>query len=65
MLLIYSSNTVLVFGHTEYKGKQKEIIEAALERKPEFLSQHSLPDSNSTTGKDIFVLAPTGMGKVC
>ncbi|GBE85105.1 ATP-dependent DNA helicase [Sparassis crispa] len=33
------------FGHTEYKGKQKEIIEAAV------------------LGADVFVLAPTGMGK--
>ncbi|KAG1780638.1 P-loop containing nucleoside triphosphate hydrolase protein [Suillus placidus] len=33
------------FGHTEYKGKQKEIVEAA------------------TSGLDVFVLAPTGMGK--
>ncbi|KAJ7601254.1 ATP-dependent DNA helicase, partial [Mycena floridula] len=33
------------FGHHEYKGKQREIIEAAVE------------------GKDVFVLAPTGMGK--
>ncbi|KAG1906679.1 P-loop containing nucleoside triphosphate hydrolase protein [Suillus fuscotomentosus] len=34
------------FGHTEYKGKQKEIVEAA------------------TSGLDVFVLAPTGMGKI-
>ncbi|KAG2102219.1 P-loop containing nucleoside triphosphate hydrolase protein [Suillus discolor] len=33
------------FGHTEYKGKQKEIVEAA------------------NSGLDVFVLAPTGMGK--
>ncbi|OJA20194.1 hypothetical protein AZE42_04614 [Rhizopogon vesiculosus] len=33
------------FGHTEYKGKQKEIVEAAI------------------SGLDVFVLAPTGMGK--
>jgi bloom syndrome protein len=33
------------FGHSEYKGKQKEIIEAAIQ------------------GCDVFVLAPTGMGK--
>ncbi|KAG2075365.1 ATP-dependent DNA helicase [Suillus decipiens] len=33
------------FGHTEYKGKQKEIVKAA------------------TSGLDVFVLAPTGMGK--
>ncbi|KII90932.1 hypothetical protein PLICRDRAFT_174284 [Plicaturopsis crispa FD-325 SS-3] len=34
-----------VFGHTEYKGKQREIVEAAIR------------------GADVFVLAPTGMGK--
>ncbi|KAI0322391.1 P-loop containing nucleoside triphosphate hydrolase protein [Amylostereum chailletii] len=34
-----------VFGHPEYKGKQKEIVEAALQ------------------GADVFVVAPTGMGK--
>ncbi|KAK0462094.1 P-loop containing nucleoside triphosphate hydrolase protein [Desarmillaria tabescens] len=33
------------FGHSEYKGKQRDIIEAAV------------------SGIDIFVLAPTGMGK--
>ncbi|EMD39586.1 hypothetical protein CERSUDRAFT_111898 [Gelatoporia subvermispora B] len=33
------------FGHKEYKGKQKQIVEAAVQ------------------GADIFVLAPTGMGK--
>ncbi|GAW01067.1 ATP-dependent DNA helicase [Lentinula edodes] len=33
------------FGHSDYKGKQKEIIEAAV------------------AGRDVFVLAPTGMGK--
>ncbi|CCM04917.1 uncharacterized protein FIBRA_07114 [Fibroporia radiculosa] len=33
------------FGHTEYKGKQKEVVEAAVQ------------------GLDVFVLAPTGMGK--
>lgn len=33
------------FGHSDYKGKQKEIIEAAI------------------SGLDVFVLAPTGMGK--
>ncbi|KAF7364828.1 ATP-dependent DNA helicase [Mycena venus] len=34
-----------IFGHAEYKGKQREIVEAAV------------------CGADIFVLAPTGMGK--
>ncbi|KAH7885458.1 P-loop containing nucleoside triphosphate hydrolase protein, partial [Phlebopus sp. FC_14] len=34
------------FGHLDYKGKQKEVIEAAI------------------AGSDVFVLAPTGMGKV-
>ncbi|KZT11848.1 ATP-dependent DNA helicase [Laetiporus sulphureus 93-53] len=33
------------FGHSEYKGKQKEIVHAAVH------------------GADVFVLAPTGMGK--
>ncbi|KAF9262911.1 ATP-dependent DNA helicase, partial [Marasmius fiardii PR-910] len=33
------------FGHTNYKGKQKEIVRAAV------------------LGYDVFVLAPTGMGK--
>ncbi|KAL4081135.1 P-loop containing nucleoside triphosphate hydrolase protein [Scleroderma citrinum] len=33
------------FGHSDYKGKQKDIIEAAI------------------SGADVFVLAPTGMGK--
>ncbi|KAI0917389.1 hypothetical protein AcW1_007413 [Taiwanofungus camphoratus] len=33
------------FGHSDYKGKQKEIVEAAV------------------LGADVFVLAPTGMGK--
>ncbi|KAE9403228.1 ATP-dependent DNA helicase [Gymnopus androsaceus JB14] len=33
------------FGHSDYKGKQREIIEAAV------------------AGRDVFVLAPTGMGK--
>ncbi|KAJ3867252.1 P-loop containing nucleoside triphosphate hydrolase protein, partial [Lentinula novae-zelandiae] len=37
----------LAFGHSNYKGKQKEIIEAAV------------------AGRDVFVLAPTGMGKAC
>ncbi|EGN93927.1 hypothetical protein SERLA73DRAFT_78305 [Serpula lacrymans var. lacrymans S7.3] len=36
----------LVFGHVDYKGKQREIVEAAI------------------SGVDVFVLAPTGMGKV-
>ncbi|PBK97309.1 ATP-dependent DNA helicase, partial [Armillaria gallica] len=36
-----------VFGHSEYKGKQRDIIEAAI------------------SGIDVFVLAPTGMGKAC
>lgn len=36
----------LVFGYQSYKGKQKEIVEAAVR------------------GQDVFVLAPTGMGKV-
>ncbi|TFK33046.1 P-loop containing nucleoside triphosphate hydrolase protein [Crucibulum laeve] len=34
-----------IFGHLAYKGKQKEIVEAAV------------------SGADVFVLAPTGMGK--
>ncbi|KAK0504322.1 ATP-dependent DNA helicase [Armillaria luteobubalina] len=34
-----------IFGHSEYKGKQRDIIEAAI------------------SGIDVFVLAPTGMGK--
>ncbi|KAJ7728830.1 ATP-dependent DNA helicase [Mycena maculata] len=34
-----------IFGHDEYKGKQREIVDAAVR------------------GADIFVLAPTGMGK--
>jgi superfamily II DNA helicase RecQ len=34
------------FGKTDYKGKQKEIVEAGIQ------------------GADIFVSAPTGMGKV-
>ncbi|KAJ7069443.1 ATP-dependent DNA helicase [Mycena amicta] len=34
-----------IFGHQDYKGKQREIVEAAVR------------------GADIFVLAPTGMGK--
>lgn len=34
-----------VFCHSDYKGKQKEIVEAAMQ------------------GRDVFVLAPTGMGK--
>ncbi|KAH9985046.1 ATP-dependent DNA helicase [Russula compacta] len=34
-----------VFGYTEYKGKQKEIFDAAI------------------NGADVFVVAPTGMGK--
>lgn len=34
-----------VFGYQSYKGKQKEIVEAAVR------------------GQDVFVLAPTGMGK--
>ncbi|KAF7291469.1 ATP-dependent DNA helicase [Mycena kentingensis (nom. inval.)] len=34
-----------VFGHSDYKGKQREIVEAAVR------------------GADVFVLAPTGMGK--
>ncbi|KAI6123782.1 P-loop containing nucleoside triphosphate hydrolase protein [Pisolithus croceorrhizus] len=33
------------FGHSDYKEKQKEIVEAAM------------------SGSDVFVLAPTGMGK--
>ncbi|KAJ7160113.1 ATP-dependent DNA helicase [Mycena filopes] len=33
------------FGHAEYKGKQRDIVEAAV------------------CGADVFVLAPTGMGK--
>lgn len=37
----------LVFGKSDYKGKQKEIVEAAVR------------------GVDVFVSAPTGMGKVC
>ncbi|XP_006462839.1 hypothetical protein AGABI2DRAFT_119677 [Agaricus bisporus var. bisporus H97] len=34
-----------VFGHTEFRGKQQDVIEAAI------------------AGRDVFVLAPTGMGK--
>ncbi|KAF8215005.1 P-loop containing nucleoside triphosphate hydrolase protein, partial [Mycena galopus ATCC 62051] len=37
--------STIAFGHAEYKGKQREIVEAAVR------------------GADIFVLAPTGMGK--
>jgi bloom syndrome protein len=37
---------ILVFGKQNYKGKQKEIVEAAVQ------------------GVDVFVSAPTGMGKV-
>ncbi|KAF8895592.1 P-loop containing nucleoside triphosphate hydrolase protein [Infundibulicybe gibba] len=36
---------VKIFGHSEYKGKQKQIVEAAV------------------SGTDVFVVAPTGMGK--
>ncbi|RDB14537.1 ATP-dependent DNA helicase Q-like 3 [Hypsizygus marmoreus] len=45
--LIANCHRVLgtVFGHPGYKGKQKEIIEAAAQ------------------GADVFVIAPTGMGK--
>ncbi|EKM79546.1 hypothetical protein AGABI1DRAFT_128693 [Agaricus bisporus var. burnettii JB137-S8] len=35
-----------VFGHTEFRGKQQDVIEAAI------------------AGRDVFVLAPTGMGKL-
>lgn len=35
------------FGKADYKGKQKEIVEAAV------------------LGADVFVGAPTGMGKAC
>ncbi|KAF9465274.1 P-loop containing nucleoside triphosphate hydrolase protein [Collybia nuda] len=35
-----------IFGHSGYKGKQEQIIEAAIQ------------------GADVFVVAPTGMGKV-
>jgi superfamily II DNA helicase RecQ len=35
------------FRYPEYRGKQEQIIEAAI------------------MGQDVFVLAPTGMGKVC
>ncbi|KAK7048706.1 ATP-dependent DNA helicase [Favolaschia claudopus] len=36
---------VIAFGHADYKGKQREVVEAAVR------------------GADVFVLAPTGMGK--
>jgi hypothetical protein len=56
-----------VFGYSEYKGKQKEIFEAAIngmgqccfERKNTKRYQFFL-----SVGADVLVVAPTGMGKV-
>jgi hypothetical protein len=52
-----------VFRHNEYRGKQEEIVEAAvsgtlLARLTFFMRLIF------TTGSDILVVAPTGMGKV-
>ncbi|KAJ7034020.1 ATP-dependent DNA helicase [Mycena alexandri] len=42
---MFASHNLKAFGHAEWQGKQREIVEAAV------------------CGADIFVLAPTGMGK--
>lgn len=51
-----------VFGKTNFKGKQKEIMENAVKGR---LARCVLPtrSKHGCPGQDILVVAPTGMGK--
>jgi Lhr-like helicase len=53
-----------VFGHTVYKGKQKEIVEAAFAGSLHSYYRVFVVDLISNLGADVLVVAPTGMGKV-
>ena len=55
-----------MFGYSEYKGKQKEIFEAAIKGMSwTTFSVGPLKDvSFLSLGADVLVVAPTGMGKV-
>ena len=52
-----------VFGHSDYKGKQKEIFHAAVQRAYMFCLLRNVY-SSYVSGLDVLVIAPTGMGKV-
>jgi hypothetical protein len=52
------------FGYSSYKGKQKEIVEAAVSGPSQLLCPSLVPYLE-TLGQDVLVVAPTGMGKVC
>jgi hypothetical protein len=58
------SEVVVAFGHAEYRGKQREIIEAAVLGMSFYINARYLALKNGFIGADVFVLAPTGMGKV-
>lgn len=53
-----------VFGHEDYRGKQREIVETAILSEPQVdrLCLDVVPELCQDV--DIFVVAPTGMGKV-
>ena len=54
-----------VFCHSDYKGNQKEIVEAAIQGMFKVAIRSMLLGLNlPTSGRDVFVVAPTGMGKV-
>jgi len=62
----FDSSEPTVFGHRDFKGKQKAIVEAAVAGEHLALPGFSKGMSFCLdTGRDVFVLAPTGMGKVC
>jgi len=53
-----------VFHHSDYKGKQKEIIDAAMQGTFIVVRTVSRFLTFMVSGNDVFVVAPTGMGKV-
>ena len=53
----------IVFEHEDYRGEQKSIVESAVKGTLYWLRVHHNP--NRYPGKDVFVVAPTGMGKAC
>ena len=50
---------------SSFRGKQKEIVEAAIAGTKSLSgSAYGIINDSGTIGRDVFVLAPTGMGKV-